>query len=436
VNRATLSTAFRTTGAPAQARPSAAAHRSNPAREFPSDLSLHIYDDLNAVEDEWRSFEREADCTAFQTFDWLATWQRRIGQLGGVTPVVAVGRFVDGKTAFIAPLAIASKHSAKRLCWLGQPLSDYNAPLLARDFSQRVAPDLFLAIWQEVRDRLRSDPRLHYDWIEFEQMPPCIGAQVNPFTYLGVADNPSGAHLMRLDDTWQKFYLAKRSSATRRRDRAKWRHMSQYGEIRFVTSPDADDARRTLEHLMDQKKRSLAERGVADIFARPGYREFYLDLASNPAIRDLVFVSRIDIGADCAAANFGLIHGGRYYHVLASFERDIEASRYGPGVLHLRKIMEHATGIGLREFDFTIGDEPYKREWTDTDLKLYDYTAAATWRGWMWCCYVNALRPLKRFIKQTPLAWRLATDVRAVLGRYRHGYAAGPDFHRAADDQD
>ena len=65
-------------------------------------------------------------------------------------------------------------------------------------------------------------------------MPQTVGGQINPFTYLDVTPNASGAHLTRLGDDWEKFYSAKRSSATRRRDRAKRRHMSEYGEIRFI----------------------------------------------------------------------------------------------------------------------------------------------------------------------------------------------------------
>ena len=45
-----------------------------------SAVELAIYDDLAAVEDTWRRFEAIADCTVFQTFDWLAAWQRHIGQ--------------------------------------------------------------------------------------------------------------------------------------------------------------------------------------------------------------------------------------------------------------------------------------------------------------------------------------------------------------------
>jgi len=261
--------------APADVRPMAVARRSGVRHEIPPHLSIHIFSELNAVEAEWRRFERTAGCTAFQTFDWLAAWQKHIGERRGVRPVVAVGRFADGDVAFILPLCVMRGHLARRLCWLGQDLCDYNAPLLAPDFSQRVTPESFLAAWHDLQVQMQCEPALRHDWIEFEKMPETVGAQTNPFMYLGVSPNPNSAHLAHLGDDWEKFYHAKRSSATRRRDRTKRRHMSQFGDIRFVSAADGEDARQTLEILMDQKGRALARKGVADIFAPAGHRDFF-----------------------------------------------------------------------------------------------------------------------------------------------------------------
>jgi D-aspartate ligase len=429
VTSATTLTALKDAAAPAVINPAAvgATHR----REVPTNLSLRIYDDLAAVESEWRRFERVADCTAFQTFDWLAAWHRHIGLREGARPAIVVGRFGDGETALLLPLCVMPGRSARRLCWLGQELCDYNMPLLAPEFSQRVTPERFLAAWRELQAQLRCDPLLRHDWIEFEKMPQKIGTQVNPFTFLGVTPNASGAHLTHLADDWEKFYAAKRSSATRRRDRAKRRHMSDHGDVRFVTASDADDARRTLEMLMTQKRRSLARKGIADIFARPGHREFYFDLASNPKTRHLLHISRVEVGTTCAAANFGLVFGDCYYHVLASYT-DGALSDYGPGGLHLRELMAYAISRGLKRFDFTIGDEPYKLEWSDTDLKLYDFTAAVTWRGLPARWSSRLWRRIKRFIKQNPPLWRLASNARAKFGSLMHPHLARARPHGAA----
>jgi CelD/BcsL family acetyltransferase involved in cellulose biosynthesis/predicted ATP-grasp superfamily ATP-dependent carboligase len=418
-------TAFRETGAPVRMRPALPAQRGDWLRQVLPELSLRIYSDLAAVESEWRRFERIAECTAFQTFDWLSTWQRNVGEREHARPVIAIARFADGGIAFLLPLCIMPGRSAKRLCWLGQELCDYNAPLLARDFSQRVTPDRFLAAWRELQAQMQCEPLLRHDWIEFEKMPQMIGGQVNPFTYLGVTANPSGVHLTHLGNNWETFYQTKRSSATRRRDRAKRRHMSEFGDIRFQTAADVGDARRTLETLMDQKSRALARRGIADIFARPGHREFYLDLASNPKTRHLVHISRVEIGEVCAATNLGIVFGDCYYHVLASFA-DAEVAHYGPGALHLRELMAYAISVGLKRFDFTIGDEPYKLEWSDTDLKLYDYTATATWRGLPAHGSSAVRRRIKRFIKQTPVLWRLVSQARSAVGALSHLRSPSP----------
>ncbi len=388
----------------------------NLSREFAPEISFSIHHSLESVEPEWRRFEQFADCTAFQSFDWLATWYRHLGRVDGVIPTIAVGYFATGETALIVPFGVEHGRALRRLRWLGQDQCDYNAPLLAPDFSQRVAPDRFVAAWRGLRTLLQADPLLRHDWIELEKMPQTVGVQVNPFTYLDVKPNPSGAHLTQLGDDWEKFYYAKRSSATRRRDRAKRRHMSEYGEVRFVTCTEHDDARRTLEQLMEQKTRAFARRGIPDLFARPGFREFLFDLASNSNLRHLFHISRIEVGGTSVAANFAIVFGDCYYHVLASYDETAAMSHYGPGALHLRELLAHAIKLGLRRFDFTIGDEPYKQEWSDSSLKLYDYSAAATWRGWPSSLASEGRRRIKRFIKQTPAAWRLASSARSALG--------------------
>ncbi len=410
--------------APATARHAAVARLATLSREFAPDLGFVIHDNLEAAESEWRRFEDIADCTAFQSFDWLATWHRHIGRPDGVRPVIVVGSYADGETAFILPLAIASKLGIKRLCWFGQEQCDYNAPLLARDFSQRVSPECFLAAWRDLRQQMHRDPRLRHDWIELEKMPQMVGAQANPFMSLDVIANASGAHLTQLGDDWETFYFAKRSSATRRRDRAKRRHMTEYGDIRFVTATEVDDARCTLEILIDQKHRAFSRRGIRDIFARPGLREFFLDLASNPKIRHRFHISRVEVGDTWVAANFAILFGDCYYHVLASYEDDAAVSHYGPGALHLRELLAHAIKLKLRRFDFTIGDEPYKDEWSDTSIKLYDHSASATWRGWPVSATSTARRQLKRFIKQTPAIWKFVSRLRATVGALIHPRAS------------
>jgi len=147
VTRATSLTAFRNASAAVDLGQAAFSHWTDSARDSVPELSFRIHTDLASIEGEWRAFEQTADATPFQSFDWLSTWQRRVGTLDGTVPAVAIGRFGDGRTAFIFPLAVEPRRLMRRLCWLGQNLCDYNAPLLAREFFNRVTPDGFRTLW-------------------------------------------------------------------------------------------------------------------------------------------------------------------------------------------------------------------------------------------------------------------------------------------------
>jgi CelD/BcsL family acetyltransferase involved in cellulose biosynthesis len=379
------------------------------------DIRVAIYEDLAAVERDWRAFEPYADRTVFQSFDWLATWQRHIGARNGVQPAIVVGRDVAGPILFLLPLSVRAGGWAHELAWLGSELCDYNGPLLAPAFSARIDRAYFLALWGDITRSLQAHPRLRYDVIALEKMPELVGAQQNPMRFLGGTVNPSGAYLAHLTGEWEAFYTAKRSSATRRRDRTKRKKLREYGEIKFINPSSDSDILSSLDTLMAQKARSFARMGVGNLFAKPGHTEFYRALATDPATRHVVHVSRLDVGANAAAVNLGLIYRERYYHLLASYS-DCDLSRFGPGAAHLHDLLHYAIDRGCRIFDFTIGDERYKRDWCDTELTLYDIIAPVTWRGALVAMPMLAAQRIKRWIKQTPVVWNAFSAARAFIG--------------------
>ena len=106
---------------------------------------------------------------------------------------------------------------------------------------------------------------------------------------------------------------------------------------------------------------------------------------------------------------------GCYYLLFSSYV-DGDLARFGPGRAHLHELLRHAIDRGFDRFDFTIGDEAYKREWSDIELKLYDHLAANTVRGWAVVAMIAAFRKTKRFIKQTPSLWHAFSKARALAG--------------------
>ena len=57
---------------PLHAEPRTARPRACAATQPRAEITLGPHQDLAAVEHDWRRFEQSADCTPFQTFDWLS----------------------------------------------------------------------------------------------------------------------------------------------------------------------------------------------------------------------------------------------------------------------------------------------------------------------------------------------------------------------------
>src|SRR5262249_31587941 len=114
-----------------------------------------------------------------------------------------------------------------------------------------------------------------------------------------------------------------------------------------------------------------------------------------------------------AAASVGLTFRSCYYLILSSYDAG-ELGRFGPGRAHLNELIRHAVARQFARFDFTVGDEPYKRDWSDSELALHDHLAAVTMRGAVSAALIAAFRRTKRAIKQSPGLWQAFCRARAL----------------------
>lgn len=384
------------------------------------EIEVSVHDTIADLQTVWLELQAQGDCTVFQSFAWISAWQRHIGAREGVSPCVVVGWGRDGKAQFILPLGIRKNIITRRLVWLGGSLSDYQGPILASTFSRQLSGQ-FPRLWRDIRAML---PRHHV--VSLGRMPAKIGSQTNPFVNLsGVAPHASFAHLTQLKPEWQSYYDAKRSSASKKRDRQKRRKMEEHGAVKLVVPQTVSEKLASFDVLVAQKSRAFERMGVANFLNRPGYLDFYRDLLSDPDAETLVHVSHLQVGEDIVASNWGLSFQQRYSYVLASYDETHEVSRFGPGMMQLMELMRHATETGHDLFDFTIGDEGYKDQWCEIEVPLYDHLSAEGLLGQVALLPQLGFMRLKRFIKQTPLLWNWFTRARAALASIPSPRGAG-----------
>lgn len=344
-------------------------------------LIFRVLTCLESAEAAWRSFEQNADATVFQRFDWINEWYRHIGVGKKVIPIIVFVSNLDGEMLLLFPLAI-DRRGLARLTWLSDHVCDYNGPILHRQFYHRVAFEHFDKVWRSVLDAIREHGH-RFDLVQLEQMPERIGLEKNPFASLPSISPYFAAYAATLMPDWDQFYSVKVSSRkSRQTDRRKRRNLAaERGPVEFVEA-DLDrpeDVERTIEALIRQKQQSYVRLRVPDLFAEPGYRRFLYGLVNNVHLRDVVHLTRLDAGHEMAATGLCLRHDGRYHLWMATYDEAF--GRHSPGRLHLHEMLQYAIHNKMQYFDFTVGDESYKLDWSDIRLPLLYYYEGISLRG-------------------------------------------------------
>lgn len=377
-------------------------------------LNTLIFDTFDSIEPVWRSFEESSDNTAFQSFDWLKHWYDNVGGVLNCQACLVVVECPVGKPIMLLPLGIEKRQGVACLIWLGGSVSDYHGPLLSAEFSEKYTPEFFQTMWQAMKVCLPV-----YDAILFEKMPQVIGRQANPFVSLPCIPTASNAHFTQLGTDFNGFLKAKRSSKSIGTEKRKHRRLQEQGNVEFVIASNPEQIKRFLHNMIAQKTRSYIEMGVANLFDSKEMCGFFNAISARCCPLGFVHLSALMLDDRIIATHWGLVYKKRFYHLYPTYEQS-ELTKFAPGGLLMWHLFEWCIANGVEVYDFTIGDEPYKDQWCDQELNLYDYYHGETTLGLLYAWLFKTSRLLKREIKHSPILWKFAQQARAFLSKVRH----------------
>lgn len=116
-----------------------------------------------------------------------------------------------------------------------------------------------------------------------------------------------------------------------------------------------DDKRReAFDSCLKWKSAQYRATGLVDQFANPANRELFERMRDEGTLK----ISTLNAGGVLIAVHIGMYTPGRFYSWIPAYDHTF--GRYSPGRQLFHALMEDAHREGLEEFDFLIGDEPYK----------------------------------------------------------------------------
>jgi CelD/BcsL family acetyltransferase involved in cellulose biosynthesis len=292
-----------------------------------------------------------AGATAFQHPCWLQPFYRRLPPANGVEPLIVLGHDREtGRLDLVLPLVRHADGSVE-YAFLG--VTDY-ACVVARPGA--IAADPGLAA--KLRETIGPHP-LSVGPVRAEHAP-----QWRELLGVAPARLSFHAHALPIAGGAGSHFSSRRLGDLRR----KRRQLASPLELKSLTGPAVREA-----FLQAQSWR----RGLfSDDPLQTGHGlDFYVDVANGGARHGFADTFSLSAGGRTIAVLFGLRDGRSFrYLVLACDYKACGPS--SPGLQVFDAAIAHWASLGGEEFDFTIGDEPYKGELGCVAAPMYGFKLA------------------------------------------------------------
>ncbi len=344
---------------------------------MPQLFGVRVFHQLDEVAPIWRKAEAVADLFVYQRFDWLEDWFRLVGAAAALRPCLVLVEDDRQEPLMLLPLAIERRLLWKALTWMGAEFFDYHAPVLmpgARGKLDEIGID---KVWEAIVSKLHG-----LDYADFERQPGFIGGQSNPLTQLHALPYTKSAHHTELVDDWPSYYASKRGRRTRHNDRRKRKKLEKEGQLEFIVARSADQIDTLIPAMMQQKSAYARAIGKPNLLEQSGYEEFLRDKALQGLDDGSIVVCGLSLNGEILATQWGAIHQRRLYSIVASYA-DGEFSKLSPGDILLHELISWCFDQKIAVFDFTYGDEPYKRAWCEHHAQLYRSLFPLSAWGWI-----------------------------------------------------
>ena len=175
------------------------------------------------------------------------------------------------------------------------------------------------------------------------------------------------------------------SNSFRRRLKGKERKLQSLPGYRYHVATSDADITRLLDWFFRVKPLRMAEQKLPNVFSEPGVEDFIRTACATP-LKDggrAIDIHALECDEEVIAIFAGVADGHRFSMMFNTYTMSA-SSKYSPGLILMRDIIDHYAGQNYRAFDLGIGSDDYKRLFCKSDEPIFDsflpLSAAAKWR--------------------------------------------------------
>ncbi|WP_456710667.1 GNAT family N-acetyltransferase [Bradyrhizobium sp. USDA 4452] len=382
-------------------------------RPWPSAIrvaGVDIFHDLTAAEATWRSLETpQHNYTPYQRFDFLANWQRQVGEREGLRPFIVVAHDSERRPLLLLPLAAEQRLGANCASFMGGKHATFNMALYDKDFAANATETDITALTSSIAERSRVDALI------LCQQPLRWKDQPNPLALLPHQASVNDCPLLMIEPGAAPAALI--SNSFRRRLKGKERKLQALPGYRYHVAADSADVCRLLDWFFRVKPHRMAEQKLPNVFAEPGVEQFIRSACLAPRADGkgyAIEIHALECDEEVIAIFAGVSDGHRFSMMFNTYTMSAN-SKFSPGLILMRDIIDRHAGLNYRAFDLGIGSDEYKRLFCKDDEAIVDSFIPLTLRGKPAASALSALSRAKRAVKHNPALFEIAQNLRSMF---------------------
>jgi CelD/BcsL family acetyltransferase involved in cellulose biosynthesis len=384
-----------------QRKVSAASHA-----EHAEDVTVTVSNDLAA----YAEVARRGVFSPAQSPIWINNWVRHVRPdffvatlARGGQPVLSVALEVTRK----GPLGIASFMSGRH--------ANGNMPPMAASFAASAGLADIQALVAAIA-RARPD----VDLIAFDRLASAIGDTRNPLVLLPHQQSPNLSLAVGLEGGFDALLSRASGKRKRKKHRSQTRKFEAAGGFRRIRARTQAETDALLEAFFAMKAVRFRKMGIPNVFGEAEVQAFFGGIFADALDeeRPSFVLHALEVGGKIRAVTGSSWSADRFICEFGAIAED-DVSFASPGEFLFFDNIKEACDQGYAIYDFSVGDEPYKRLWCNLEIRQFDALVALTAKGRVAAAGMQFAGRAKSFVKNNKLMWK-------VVKAFRKQAAAAP----------
>jgi CelD/BcsL family acetyltransferase involved in cellulose biosynthesis len=251
------------------------------------------------------------------------------------------------------------------------------------------------------------------DLISLERLLPDLDGVANPFAALSSFPSPNVALAVDLNGGFDALLARASGKRKRKKHRSQTRKFEAVGAFRRIEARTGEEVDRLLDAFLEMKEARFAKMGIANVFGDRQVRDFFRALFADALAEEKpsFLLHGLEVAGKLRAVTGSSRSGKRLICEFGAIAED-DLAFTSPGDFLFFDNIQEACERGFDVYDFSVGDEPYKRLWCDIETRHFEVLAPLTLKGRALATTMRQGARAKAFIKNNPTAWKLTKMLR------------------------